>query len=189
MHIDGSQRETLVRSILFTQKLVNTHKTQQNKNIVIQYSVHHFSSESLVQSSVTYNRDKKQCTRTRLDLLYCVRIKASSLHAACQAFSTQLTHAVSQYLVSMHAQPATTAKGSVTMHFGPTAYILLGGTRQQVFSNFLAKQFRRTAAPLQTTSAHSVCICVCVRVCTCVHVCVRVCMCMCMCVCVCVTVI
>ena len=46
-----------------------------------------------------------------LDLLYCVRI-ASSLHAACQAFSTRLTHAVSQYLVSMHAQPATTAHHS-----------------------------------------------------------------------------
>ena len=39
---------------------------------------------------------------------------ASSLHAACQAFSklTQLTHTVSQYLVSMHAQPATTAHHS-----------------------------------------------------------------------------
>ena len=113
-------REKLQSEVhLFTQKLVNTIDTSTLTNTAkikcikhnIQYSVHNFSSESLVQSSVTYNKDKKQCTRTGLDLLYCVR-KASSLHAACQAFSTRLTHAVSQYLVSMHAQPATTAHHS-----------------------------------------------------------------------------
>ena len=85
MYIDGSQRETLH---LFTQKLVNTHKNSRklcgNKNvqtqIIMQYGVdHHFSSESLVQSSDTYNRQEAVYTRT------------SSLQGgigACQAFST-----------------------------------------------------------------------------------------------------
>ena len=58
-------------------------QTQQKikcTNINMQYNVHHFSSESLVQSSVTYNRDKKQCTRTTI---LCMRlVEASSLHAA-----------------------------------------------------------------------------------------------------------
>ena len=58
-------------------------QTQQKikcTNINVQYNVHHFSSESLVQSSVTYNRDKKQCTRTTI---LCMRlVEASSLHAA-----------------------------------------------------------------------------------------------------------
>ena len=53
-----------------------------------------FSSESLVQSSVTYNRDKKQCTRTTI---LCMRLVESSLHAACQAFSTDAC--CCQYLV------------------------------------------------------------------------------------------
>ena len=47
--------------------------------IIMQYSVHHFSSESLVQSSDTYNRQEAVYTRT------------SSLQGgigACQAFST-----------------------------------------------------------------------------------------------------
>ena len=64
---------------IYLHKLVKS-TTQQKINIYMQYIVQHFSSESLVQSSVTYNRDKKQCTRTTI---LCMRlVEASSLHAA-----------------------------------------------------------------------------------------------------------
>ena len=46
----------------------------------MQYIVHHFSSESLVQSSVTYNRDKKQCTRTTI---LCMRLVEAGIITAC----------------------------------------------------------------------------------------------------------
>ena len=61
------------------QKIINV-KTKKYTNINMQYSVHHFSPESLVQSSDTYNRQEAVYTRT------------SSLQqggiGACQAFST-----------------------------------------------------------------------------------------------------
>ena len=66
MYIDGSQRETSVWSTFIYINLSNPQTQQKIKctNINMQYIVQHFSSESLVQCSVTYNRDKKQCTRT-----------------------------------------------------------------------------------------------------------------------------
>ena len=82
LHRRIPERNFSLKYIYLHRNLSNPQTQQKIKctNINMQYNVHHFSSESLVQSSVTYNRDKKQCTRTTI---LCMRlVEASSLHAA-----------------------------------------------------------------------------------------------------------
>ena len=96
MYIDGSQRETSVRYAFIYTDLVNTHKHSRKyvetkcTNINMQYSVHHFSSESSVQSSDTYNR--QEAVYTRLDLLYTVHVKHH--HCMVHVRLSVLMHAV-----------------------------------------------------------------------------------------------
>ena len=101
-------------------------------NINMQYIVHHFSSESLVQCSLTYNRDKKQCTRTTI---LCMRH-----HCMLHVRLSVLTHAVCQYLVKRaytlhtfsacmpHLPPQQRGEPPCTsrQHTTRTAYTLLG---------------------------------------------------------------
>ena len=114
MYRDGSQRKPQCE---VHRNLSNPQTPQKIKctNINMQYN--HFSSESLVQFSVTYSIHKKQCTRSTI---LCMRLEESSLHAARQAFSTDASckkGIYSSHLQCMHAPPATTAKGRAIMHF------------------------------------------------------------------------